>query len=113
MNVYMPYCGFVDPATWPDSCNANLYENGSQAVGWHSDDEPLFQGLRQDIRILSLSLGQRRTFVIRKNWPEDGEVSSYKMFLGNGALCTMEGMLQKHFQHRVPKEREDLGPRIN
>jgi len=25
----------------------------------------------------------------------------------------MEGMLQKHYQHRVPKENENLGPRIN
>merc|ERR1719337_503158 len=24
--------------------------------------------------------------------------------LGDGDLCTMEGMFQKHFQHRVPKE---------
>lgn len=23
----------------PDSCNVNLYEDGSHAVGWHTDDE--------------------------------------------------------------------------
>ena len=29
---------------WPDSCNLNLYESGDHSVGWHSDDEFLFQG---------------------------------------------------------------------
>jgi len=113
MSVYMSYCGLSDTSQWPDSCNVNLYENGSQSVGWHADDEALFQGLHQDIRILSLSLGQRRKFDLKANWPEDGERSHQRLLLGNGCLCTMEGMVQKHYQHRVPKESEDLGPRIN
>lgn len=113
MGVYMKYCGLPDPAQWPNSCNVNLYENGSQSVGWHADDEALFQGLHQDIRILSLSLGQKRKFDLKKNWPEEGEKSMHRLLLGNGCLCTMEGMVQKHYQHRVPKEGEDLGPRIN
>jgi len=113
MSLYMPYCGLPDPADWPNSCNVNLYENGSQSVGWHADDEALFQGLHRDIRILSLSLGQRRKFDLKKNWPEDDERTMERLLLGNGCLCTMEGMIQKHYQHRVPKESEDLGPRIN
>ena len=35
--------------------------------------------------------------------------------LGDGDLCTMEGMMQKHYQHRVPKEnniRGDMGTSI-
>lgn len=113
MREYMPLCGFVHPSTWPNSCNLNLYENGSMSVGWHSDDEALFQGLHRDIRILSLSLGQRRKFRLKKNWPEGEEDPMDTLTLGNGALCTMEGMLQKHYLHCVPKEKEDLGPRIN
>lgn len=113
LRVYMPYCGLPNEADWPDSCNVNLYENGSKSVGWHSDDEILFQGLHQDIRILSLSLGQRRRFVLRKNFPEEGEEPELLLSLGNGALCTMEGMTQKHYMHRVPREADDLGPRIN
>merc|ERR1712110_190764 len=33
--------------------------------------------------------------------------------LGDGDLCTMEGLCQKHYQHRVPKQIEAQGPRIN
>eukprot|EP00933_Yihiella_yeosuensis_P004570 TRINITY_DN108936_c0_g1_i1.p1 TRINITY_DN108936_c0_g1~~TRINITY_DN108936_c0_g1_i1.p1 ORF type:complete len:884 (-),score=129.87 TRINITY_DN108936_c0_g1_i1:375-3026(-) len=113
LETYMPLCGLTDKSDWPDGCNLNLYENGSKSVGWHSDDEVLFQGLHQDIRIISLSLGQKRKFDLKKNWPEEGEIATTTIHLPNGALCTMEGMTQKHYMHRVPKENEDLGPRIN
>jgi alkylated DNA repair dioxygenase AlkB len=113
LSVYMPFCGIQDPADWPNGCNVNLYENGSHAVGWHSDDEILFQGRFRDIRILSLSLGQPRKFELRKNWPEEGEEADMRMTLGCGALCTMEGMTQKHYMHRVPRDSDNLGPRIN
>lgn len=113
LGLYMPFCGITDPSEWPNGCNVNLYENGSHGVGWHSDDEVLFQGKLRDIRILSLSLGQPRKFDLRMNWPEEGETSNVRMTLGCGALCTMEGMTQKHYRHRVPMEAENLGPRIN
>merc|ERR1711933_508356 len=32
--------------------------------------------------------------------------------LSNGDVCTMEGLTQKYYQHRVPKEKA-TGPRIN
>jgi len=113
LRTYMPYCGMPKEEDWPDSCNVNLYEDGSNSVGWHSDDEALFQGLHHDVRIVSLSLGQQRKFDLRKNWPEEGEKVQERLHLGNGALATMEGMLQKHYMHRVPREADDLGPRIN
>jgi len=113
MELYMPYCGLPERGDWPNSCNVNLYENGSHSVGWHSDDEVLFNGKHQDIRILSLSLGQTRKFDLKKNWPEEGERDADRLMLGNGCLMTMEGMMQKHYQHRVPKDRENIGPRIN
>ena len=43
---------------WPNSCNLNLYEDGSQAVGWHADDEKLFGGKTGDCTIVSLSFMQ-------------------------------------------------------
>lgn len=113
MEIYMPFCGLSDRSSWPDSCNLNLYETGEQSVGWHADDEALFQGTFHDIRILSLSLGQQRKFELRKSWPDGDEKTTYKMLLGNGALCTMEGMVQKHFLHRVPKQDNVSRPRIN
>jgi alkylated DNA repair dioxygenase AlkB len=83
------------------------------SVGWHSDDESLFQGKFGDIRILSLSLGVARKFEIRANWPGERERGFTKIILGDGDLMTMEGMLQKHFMHRVPKEDNISGQRIN
>jgi len=109
----MPLCGLPSKDDWPDSCNLNLYEDGGMSVGWHSDDERLFQGKFTDIQIISLSFGQTRRFELRANWPEAGERRLTKIDLGSGDLMTMEGMTQKHFQHRVPKEGGVEGPRIN
>ncbi|CAE8593019.1 unnamed protein product [Polarella glacialis] len=39
----------------PNSVNLNFYPPGG-GVGFHADDEPLFDGLRRDARIISLSL---------------------------------------------------------
>merc|ERR1711862_338785 len=110
--ILMPFCGLPDATAWPNSCNLNLYEDGGMSVGWHSDDERLFNGKFQDIRIISFSLGARRKFELRPNWPDTGMVPIKPVLLGNGDLMTMEGMTQKHFQHRVPKEAVQ-GPRIN
>jgi len=113
MELTMPHCGIFNRAEWPNCCNLNLYEHGGMSVGWHSDDERLFQGKFQDIRIISLSLGVTRKFELRSNWPDPGERPVRQMALGNGDLCTMEGMMQKHFQHRVPNEGNISGARIN
>jgi alkylated DNA repair dioxygenase AlkB len=113
MKIVMPKCGFNDPSIWPNSCNLNLYEDGGMSVGWHSDDESLFQGKFNDICIISLSLGAGRKFELRANWPAEGERPVQYIILGDGDLCTMEGMTQKHFQHRVPKENNVTAPRIN
>jgi len=113
MKQVMPYCGIESSEDWPTSCNLNLYEDGGMSVGWHSDDERLFQGKFQDIRIVSLSLGVSRKFEMRANWPEENEKQHRRVLLSSGDIMTMEGMLQKHFQHRVPREENIQGPRIN
>jgi len=109
----MPICGLTNEDSWPDSCNMNLYADGGAAVGWHADDEALFQGKFSDIMILSLSLGVSRQFELRYNWPEAGDQAEQSMTLQSGDLMTMEGMVQKHLQHRIPKEGRVQGPRIN
>ena len=55
----------------PDCVNINLYEDGSQTVGWHADDESLFDGKNRDAMILSLSLGSTREFWISDTIVED------------------------------------------
>jgi len=113
MRSVMPLCGLHEAKDWPDSCNLNLYEDGSMSVGWHSDDERLFQGKFTDILIISITFGTARRFELRTNWPENNEKSLRRVQLGNGDMMTMEGMTQKHFQHRVPKEDGKDGKRIN
>jgi len=38
---------------------------------------------------------------------------SIRLRLSDGDICTMEGLLQKHYRHRVPVERPSMAPRIN
>lgn len=126
METYMPMCGLKSREEWPNSCNLNLYADGGMSVAWHSDDEPLFHGKFVDCAIISLSLGQTRTFEVqlkesaKKNGlakkdgfsTQDGSSQITPISLASGDLLTMEGMMQKYYQHRVPKERSN-GPRIN
>uniref|UniRef100_A0A7S2QA99 Fe2OG dioxygenase domain-containing protein n=1 Tax=Zooxanthella nutricula TaxID=1333877 RepID=A0A7S2QA99_9DINO len=113
MRLVMPMCGFSDDQAMPNSCNLNLYDDGNNSVGWHADDEALFQGKFRDCCIISLSFGARRRFEVRLNWPKEGERCLWQLQLGDGDLCTMEGMTQKHFQHRIAREAMVAGPRIN
>eukprot|EP00933_Yihiella_yeosuensis_P059777 TRINITY_DN6141_c3_g1_i1.p1 TRINITY_DN6141_c3_g1~~TRINITY_DN6141_c3_g1_i1.p1 ORF type:complete len:625 (-),score=122.25 TRINITY_DN6141_c3_g1_i1:241-2115(-) len=94
----------------PNSCNANYYASGNESVSWHSDDEPLFDAVHRDALIISLSLGTARKFELRsKDDPEACNV----LTLEDGDLCTMEGLCQKHYKHRVATEPGLEGPRIN
>ncbi|CAJ1377876.1 unnamed protein product [Effrenium voratum] len=103
-------CRACGVTTRPNSCNANLYEDGSESVGWHADDEPCFDAKRCDALIISLSLGATRTFVLR---PNDDQMSQTRLALANGDLCTMEGLFQKHYMHAVLQERHSRSARIN
>merc|ERR1711879_337913 len=93
MQASMPFFGLERAADWPTSCNLNLYDTGGSSVAWHADDEALFDGKAQDIRILSWSLGVPRTFELRPNVQSESR-ASHRMLLDNGDLCTMEGMAQ-------------------
>lgn len=112
MEACMPFFGLKRRGSWPNCCNLNLYEDGGMSVGWHADDEELFQGRTDDCPILSMSLGQTRTFELRPNELREGERANYRVELRSGDLLTMEGLVQKHYQHRVPRER-CTKPRIN
>mmetsp|Transcript_120068 Transcript_120068/g.224461 ORF Transcript_120068/g.224461 Transcript_120068/m.224461 type:complete len:339 (-) Transcript_120068:71-1087(-) len=107
LSVCMPLCGLHAREAWPNSCNLNLYVDGQHSVGWHADNESLFQGKVRDMRVISLSLGQSRKFELRCG------KAFHRLNLDSGDLCTMEGLTQKHFLHRVPKENGCKRPRIN
>ena len=103
----MQECGVTQ---FPNSCNANLYECEDDVVGWHADDEPIFQATVRDALIISLSLGASRTFAYRLNTQLNIE---HTVRLGDGDLCTMEGMMQKYYKHAILPEKGKAEPRIN
>ena len=109
MRVVMPKCGISDESEWPNCCNLNLYNDGSESVGWHADDEPLFQGKHRRARIISLSLGATRAFEIRDN---QEHAKTFSLMLKDGDLLSMDGLTQKHYLHQVPKCPK-AEPRIN
>lgn len=46
-----------------NSVAANLYRDGHDSIGWHSDDEPI---MGKNPTIASLSFGEERIFELRK-----------------------------------------------
>lgn len=102
-------CG-IPPEEYPNSCNVNLYPNHEGEVGWHADDEVMFQSLGGDTRIISFSLGAARDFCWRLQGTQE-QVGCAP--LGNGDIMTMEGLFQKHYKHSVPASDTPSGKRIN
>ena len=83
-----------------NSCNADLYQDGSNSIPWHSDNEDLFLADRQKSIIVSVSLGADRTFWIRCK----ANGTETPILLSHGDICTMEGYFQKFFEHCVLPE---------
>jgi alkylated DNA repair dioxygenase AlkB len=119
------YSGIVnEPAGWPEalaelrdrlrrelgvnfnSCLANLYRDGTDSMGFHSDNEP---ELGSRPTIASISLGDRRRFVLRHR--STGERWSWE--LGHGDLLVMRDDSQSDYAHAVPKTSRRVGPRMN
>jgi alkylated DNA repair dioxygenase AlkB len=93
-----------------NSCLANLYEDGTQAVGWHSDDEPaLYQAGSRESVIASLSLGATRKMSFKHK--TGGE--TVDLLLQSGQLIVMRGQTQQYWKHCIRKSSKVLQPRIN
>jgi len=88
-----------------NSCLANVYRDGADSVGWHSDDEA---ELGLEPVIASLSLGSTRDFRLRHQ--ASREVAT--IALSHGDLVVMRGESQTDYRHSVPK-RAHAGTRIN
>ena len=89
-----------------NSVLGNLYRDGNDAMGWHSDDE---KELGQNPFIASISLGALRVFKIRHKSTRE----QYKLTLPHGSLLTMSGLFQHHWQHSIPRTSTCKMPRIN
>ena len=85
----------------------NLYRDGQDSNGWHSDDE---SSLGKNPAIASLSLGATRKFYFRER---KNTKNTYKMELTHGSLLIMSGATQHHWHHQIPKTKKNVGKRIN
>ncbi len=86
----------------------NLYRDGKDSMGLHSDDEP---ELGIDPVIASVSLGAERRFVLvpKKKAARD---RALEVTLAHGSLLVMAGTCQHHYRHGLPKQ-PGAGERIN
>ena len=96
-----------------NSVLANLYRDGNDAMGWHSDDEP---ELGERPVIASLSLGAARRFRLRRRRargesPQPGD--RLDLVLPHGSLLRMAGDTQRLCQHELPRVRQLAKARIN
>jgi alkylated DNA repair dioxygenase AlkB len=91
-----------------NSVLCNLYRDGADAMGMHSDGEP---ELGPDPVIASLSLGAERTFVLRAKQPKDA--LAHKLTLADGSLLVMRGTTQREYKHGIPRVRGLTEPRMN
>jgi alkylated DNA repair dioxygenase AlkB len=80
----------------------NLYEDGKDSVGWHSDNE---DSMVPGCPIVSISFGWTRLFKVRtvpKYW--GNEKKNWDFLLENGDIIVMQGKdFQRILQHAVPK----------
>lgn len=85
----------------------NLYRDGHDSMGWHSDNEP---ELGEHPVIASLSLGSTRTFRFRDL---KSRKESVDFELNHGSLLIMNAGVQEGWEHSVPKRLRVKQPRIN
>jgi alkylated DNA repair dioxygenase AlkB len=84
----------------------NRYRTGMDSMGWHADKE---RELGPQPVIASVSLGTTRTFDFRHTKTRQ----THALQLTHGSLLIMQGRTQLDWAHRVPKEPDARGERIN
>ncbi len=88
-------------------CLANLYRDGSDSMGWHSDDE---KELGDEPVIASVSFGAERIFHLKH---KTNPTARHKIRLQHGSLLIMKGTTQQFWKHQLPKTKQRVDPRIN
>jgi alkylated DNA repair dioxygenase AlkB len=89
-----------------NACLLNLYHDGEEGMGWHSDDE---KEIIPNSSIASLSFGAERKFAIKHKATNQ----THSILLESGSLFEMLGSFQKHWLHSMPKSKKIIAPRIN
>lgn len=89
-----------------NSCLLNLYHNGEEGMGWHTDNE---KELKKEGAIASVSFGAVRKFAFKHKETQE----KVELTLENGSLLVMKGTTQSHWLHRLPPSKKITTPRIN
>jgi len=89
-----------------NACLLNLYHNGEESMGWHSDNE---KEIIANSSIASLSLGATRKFSFKHKISKE----TVSIELENGSLLEMKGSVQTHWWHALIKSKKVTDARIN
>lgn len=84
----------------------NLYRDGQDGMGWHSDDEP---ELGRNPVIASVSFGAARRFLMQHKKRR----LRVELRLEDGDVLVLGGATQHCWRHHVPKTRQPTDSRIN
>ena len=91
-----------------NSVLANLYRNGRDKMGWHSDDE---KQMCSKSPIVSVNFGASRKMQFK---PKDQtNTERLSLLLGHGDLVVMYPPTQEVTKHCIPMMRKVVEPRIN
>lgn len=94
-----------------NSVLCNLYRDGRDSMGWHSDDEP---ELGPEPAIASVTLGHARPFQFRPKKRDNPDAPApFAVELGSGSLLLMAGETQHNWQHAIAKTKREIGRRLN
>ena len=89
-----------------NACLLNLYHNGEESMGWHSDNE---KEIITNSSIASLSLGANRKFSFKHKVSKE----TVSIELEDGSLLEMKGSVQAHWWHALLKSKKVTAARIN
>jgi alkylated DNA repair dioxygenase AlkB len=89
-----------------NSCLLNLYHNGNEGLGWHSDDEG---SIGKNTPIASLSFGAERKFSLKHKQTKQ----TVSLILEHGSLLVMKDDTQTNWLHGLPKSNKITQARIN
>jgi len=84
----------------------NLYRDGRDSIGFHTDAEP---ELGENPVVATVSFGAERDFVLRHRGGK--EALTYRV--AHGSLLVMGGTSQQHWLHGIAKTEERVGERIS
>ena len=104
----------LDMKKWKiNGINFNLYDDFSQFLNFHKDDEKLFKYIDNSTFIVSISFGASRQFSIKREFQNDDTATLHT--LNHGDILTMQGQMQTFWQHAIVKGNHTMSPepRVN